>query len=164
MTGEQPVPPNDVRRRYAEILAPTQVLAIEVLFGLRASVQGVDTVLARWMGPDALTPGRFQVLAVLWAAGRAVPQREIVKALDVSRATVSALVDILVTAGHVAVRPDGQDKRQVLVELTDSGRATTLRLVKLNATRLREALQPLSDADLSALIDLLARMKSALER
>jgi DNA-binding MarR family transcriptional regulator len=162
--GDQPVAPDEVRRRYAELLAPGQIIALDVLFGLRTTVQGLDTVLARWMGRDALTPGRFQVLVVLWAADRPVPQRDIVKALDVSRATVSALIEILVDAGHIKVKPDPNDKRQVLVELTKAGRATTLRSVKSNADRLRKTFGTLTDADLRTLVGLLLRLNASLER
>jgi DNA-binding MarR family transcriptional regulator len=163
-SGDQPIPPNEVRRRYAEVLRPAQIVALDVLFGLRASVQGVDNALARWLGPDALTPGRFQVLVVLWAADRAVPQREIVEALDVSRATVSALVEILLAAGHVRVTPGSADKRHVLVELTAAGRATTLRLVKSNAARLRQTFGAFTDSELRTLVDLLLRLNASVER
>jgi DNA-binding MarR family transcriptional regulator len=164
MRINQPVPPTEVRRRYAEVLTPAQILALDVLFEVRASVQGVDTVLARWLGPDALTPGRFQVLVVLWAADRPVPQRDIVKALDVSRATVSALIEILAADGHIKVKPDPNDKRQVLVELTTTGGATTLRLVRSNTNRLRKTLGTFSDSELRTLADLLLRMNASLAR
>jgi DNA-binding MarR family transcriptional regulator len=163
-TGDQPVPPNEVRRRYAEVLTPTQNLALDVLFGLRASVQGVDTVLARWLGPDALTPGRFQVLVVLWAADRAIPQRDIVETLGVSRATVSALIEILVADGLIKVRPDPNDKRQVLAELTTTGKATTLRLIRSNTNRLRKTLKTFTDSELRTLADLLLRLNASLVR
>ncbi|MDB5408099.1 MAG: transcriptional regulator, MarR family [Rhodospirillales bacterium] len=122
----------------------------------------MDNVLARWLGPDALTPGRFQVLVVLWAAERPLPQRDIVKALDVSRATVSALVELLEASGHLKVTSDPDDKRQVLVELTTIGRATTLRLVKSNATRLRKALGTFTDTELRTLANLLLRLNAGL--
>ena len=160
----QPIPPDEVRRRYADILQPSHILALQVMFGLRAGVQGLNTTLARWLSPDALTPGRFQVLAVLWAAGRSVPQRDVVRALDVSRATVSALVEALQADGHVKVTPSLDDRRRVLIELTPAGRATILRLIKANAARLREAWGMLTDAELRSLLDTLSRLNAALER
>jgi DNA-binding MarR family transcriptional regulator len=121
-------------------------------------------VLAQWLGPDALTPGRFQILVVLWAANRPVPQREVVKALGVSRATVSALVETLVKDGYVEITPDPNDKRQVLVELTSTGKADTLRLIRSNTTRLRKSFADFSDADLRILADLLLRLNANLAR
>ena len=51
------VPPDHIRRRYHDFLPPGHALALEVLFALRAGVQGVDNALARWLGHDAMTPG-----------------------------------------------------------------------------------------------------------
>src|ERR1700753_3080494 len=87
------VPPHHIRRRYAEILPADQLSALELLFALRSSVQNIDNALSRWLGSDALTPGRLQVLAVLWSSDAPLPQKDIVAALRVSRATVSALLD-----------------------------------------------------------------------
>ncbi len=154
------LPPDNVRRRYASSLPPGQVLAIEVLFALRAGFQGVDNALSRWMGSDALTPGRWQVLVVLWSAARPMPQREIVEALKVSRATVSGLVEMLLAEGHVTATADAQDKRRILVALTPDGRIMTERLVHENAERLRGTFGALTDEELQTLAGLLARLVS----
>jgi len=152
------VPPDDVRWRYAAALPRGQQLALEVLFALRAGVQGVDNALSRWLGSDALTPGRWQVLVVLWSADRPLPQREIVDALKVTRATVSGLVETLLREGHLTTTLDPEDKRQVLVSLTPGGRNTTARLVRENAVRLRHTFRGLNDDELQQLGRLLARM------
>lgn len=152
------LPPESVRVRYAELLPPGNALALEVLFALRAGVQEIDNTLSRWLGGDALTPGRWQVLVVLWSAKKALPQREIVDALKVSRPTVSALVETLSDEGHVTLTPDREDKRQVLVALTPDGRRMTARLVKENAERLRQTFRSLDDGELRQLVNLMARL------
>ena len=150
------VPPDFVRDRYAEILQPGEMLALEVLFSVRSSAQAMDRVVAGWLGPDALSPGRSQVLMVLWAHGKPVPQREIVTALNVSRANVSVLVSSLADEGYVTLLPDKANKRQVLASLTLSGKEMTLRLVRETAAGLRQRLA-ISDVELKLLADLLAR-------
>ncbi len=152
------VPPDRVRRRFAAVLPPGDLLAIEVLFALRSGVQGIDNALSRWLGSDALTPGRWQVLVVLWSAEGPLPQREIADALKVSRPTVSGLVEALSAEGHVTLTADAEDKRQVLVALTQSGRRMTARLVKDNAARLRRTFGGLDDGELRQLADLMARL------
>ena len=152
------LPPENVRRRYAAVLPPGPLLAIETLFGLRAAAQGVDNVLSRQLGADALTPGRWQVLVVLWAADGPLPQRDIVSALKVSRPTISDLVEVLARDGHVTAAPDAADGRQVLVALTEAGRRTTSRLIEENAARLRQTFGALTDAELRRLTDLLSRL------
>ena len=158
--GDAParVPPDHLRRRYAEILPASDVLALEMLFTLRSTVQVVDNTMARWMGSDAISPGRFQVLALLWSGTDAMPQRDIVAALRVSRATVSDLIEALVREAMVATEPSSTDRRQVLCRLTEEGRAATERLIRSNATRLRESFGGLSDAELVTLTSLLGRL------
>ena len=134
------------------------MLPIEVLFALRVGVQGIDNALSRWLGSDALTPGRWQVLVVLWSAARPMPRREIVEALKVSRATVSGLVETLLAEGHVTATADAQDKRRILVALTPDGRIMTERLVHENAERLRDTFGALKDEELQILAGLLARL------
>jgi hypothetical protein len=73
-------------------------------------------------------------------------------------------VEILLAAGHVRVTPGSADKRHVLVELTAAGRATTLRLVKSNAARLRQTFGAFTDPELQTLVDLLLRLNASLER
>lgn len=151
------VPPEFVRRRYAEALPPGDALALELLFALRSGVQSIDNLVSRWLGDDALTPGRWQVLVVLWSSERPLPQREIVAALNVSRATVSALVKTLQREGHVLVAPDPGDGRHALVSLTPAGRAMTDRLIRETAGNLRGCLR-LDDAELRLLTGLLSRL------
>ncbi|MCQ8239705.1 MarR family winged helix-turn-helix transcriptional regulator [Rhizosaccharibacter radicis] len=151
------VPPGHVRRSYAERLPPGDALALETLFSLRATAQAIDNVVSRWLGEDALTPGRWQVLAVLWSRDRPVPQREIVDALKVSRANVSMLIDALRGEGHVSAIADPGDGRQVLVALTEEGRTITDRLVRDTARRLRATLA-LDDEELRRLVALTGRL------
>lgn len=147
-----------MRRHYDRVLPPGPALAVKVLFALRASIQDLDNRLAVWLGSDALTPGRLQVLMVLLARDQPISQREIVRALKVSRATVSDLVEVLRVDGHVTTAQGAEDKRQVLVALTPTGRAMTVRLAHDNADRLRSEFAALSDGELRTLADLLVRL------
>ncbi|WP_175821265.1 MarR family winged helix-turn-helix transcriptional regulator [Burkholderia sp. BCC0419] len=162
MKAKYLLPPSEVRRHYSQVLAPGQVTALDLLFGLRACVQTVEKELSKGLGDDALTPGRFQVLTVLWAAQHPVPQREIVNALGVTRATVSHLVDGLLTEGHVHVTSTETDKRQVLVELTPTGRRMTMRLVQANAERLENLFRALEKGDSESLARLLSRLATVM--
>lgn len=154
----QPLPPAEARRRYQQLLPTDQIAAMNVLFDLRAAVQRIDNMLSRWLGDDALSPGRFQVLIVLWAASEPVLQRDIVKALQVSRATVSELVESLAAEGYLSTAQSPDDKRQVLVELSAMGREATARIVRANAARLRAAFGGLTDEDLRTLSATLMRL------
>ena len=132
-------------------------MALDALFALRSSVQAVDNVVARWLGDDALTPGRWQILAVLWSHDRPVPQREIVEALKVSRANVSVLVGALQKKGLVAAEADPDNGRQVLVGLTTDGRTMADRLIRQTAANLRQSFA-LTDDELELLTGLVRRL------
>ena len=152
------MPPENVRRRYADLLPATDLLAMETLFALRSGAQTVENGLARWLGEDALTLGRLQVLVVLWSHREPVPQRELVQTLKVSRATISGLVEALVNEGLLETRPDAHDGRKVLVSLTPAARKMTERLIAENASRLRGTFHSLNDRELRTLVGLLSRL------
>ena len=152
------LPPERVRRRYAVTLPPRDLVALDVLFALRAGMHGLETTLSRWLGSDALTPGRWQVLVVLWSADVPLAQRDIVTALKVTRATVSGLIGMLIAEGQVTTTVDPNDRRKVLVELTPNGRQMIERQVRENAAHLRKAFGALTDDELHRLVDLLARL------
>ena len=152
------VPPDKVRQHLARTLPKPSDLAFEVMFAVRADVQALDNILTRWLEDDGLTPGRMQVLVVLWAHDGPIPQRDIVRLLKVTRPTISGLIDALRAEGHVTTAQDAADKRQVLVKLTPSGRSMIARLAQQTGTRLRAAFGALSDAELGTLTDLLRRL------
>lgn len=157
------VPPDNIRRVYDRVLPASQALALEVLFGLRAGVQEIDNLLSAWLADEGLTPGRFQVLVVLWAATGPVAQREIVAALRVTRATVSGLVETLRRDGYLETAVNADDARQVFVSLTASGSAKIDRIARENSDRLRGALTGLSDADLRTLVTMLQQASASLK-
>lgn len=154
---DSPVPSDAVRHRLAESLPERDKIALEVAFALRGSVQKIDAALGRFLSDDALTPGRWQVLVVLWSHDGPVPQSDIVKSLEVSRATISGLVEVLRVDGHVKTTVSAADRRQVYVDLTDAARAMTGRLIKKNASRLRDEFHLLNDADLRQMLSTLRK-------
>ena len=128
---------------------------MEIVFSLRTDALAIDNALTRWLAQDGVSPGRFQLLVVLWAAMAPVPQRYIVQVLKVTRATVSASVEHLLRQGHVSCAPGVEDGREVFVALTPSGRRFTTRLVKEHAVRLRSYFSHLSPAELTTAADVL---------
>jgi len=70
-----------------------------------------------------VTYHQFQVLRILEAADKPLPQGTIGEHLLVSRANLSGLIDRLVSASLVRRRSTRKDRRVVLVDLTDRGRA-----------------------------------------
>jgi DNA-binding MarR family transcriptional regulator len=129
-------PPDFLMEAYARELTPDQFLAIRLLFALRNAVQRVNGDLASWLGPDALSPGRMQLLMILHARKGPVLQRDLVGFLGISRASVSELLEVLSRDGMVVTRPDISHGRRMFVELTPHGYGAAERQIRENARRL----------------------------
>lgn len=154
---ESPIPSDAVQQRLSEFVPESDKLALELAFTLRRSVQKVDAALGRFLHSDALTPGRWQVLVVLWSRDAPTSQSEIVDALEVSRATVSGLVDALRSDGHVTTIVDPDDRRKTSVTMTDTAREMTARLIKKNASRLRDEFASLNEDDFRQILHTLRK-------
>ncbi|WP_342628344.1 MarR family transcriptional regulator [Nguyenibacter vanlangensis] len=161
--SERTVISADIRQKMATVLDADAMSAIELMFSLRSVVQGLDNVFTRWLEKDALTPGRWQVLVILWAADAPIPHRVIVQTLKVSRATVSGLVEALLAQAYVEVAEDPQDRRQVLVALTSKGEQTTLRLLHENTHLLQHIFRNIR-AEIHELKNILSRIEGNLSR
>jgi MarR family transcriptional repressor of emrRAB len=153
-------PPPTVMEALCKRFAGRDLPALDVVFALRITAQQVDNTITEWMADTAGTPARFQILGLLWASGAdGVPHKEIVKALEVSRATVSGLMTSLERDGLVKSTVDRDDRRILIATLTSRGRAIVEKAIDSNAASLRAALASLSANELTTLTSLLQRLR-----
>src|SRR5580704_6615613 len=83
-------PPPTVMEALRKRFTGQDLPALDVVFAVRMTAQQLDNAITEWMAGTAGTPARFQILALLWASETSsVQHKEIVKALEVTRATVS---------------------------------------------------------------------------
>jgi DNA-binding MarR family transcriptional regulator len=133
---------------------------LETVFTLKTVNQQINNVLNEWLEGTAGSPARFQALALLWGAGdRVVPHQEIIAALQVKRATVSALMFSLEQEGLVQSIGDEKDRRRLLATLTEKGKRVINSALELNAHRLEKVFVDLSSDELQLLQSLLRRMR-----
>jgi DNA-binding MarR family transcriptional regulator len=145
-----------LRRRFAGHALP----ALDVVFALRMTAQQLDNAITEWMADTAGTPARFQIMVLLWASDASgVPHKEIVKALEVTRATVSGLMTGLERDGLVKSAVDRDDRRNLIATLTSRGRTIVEKAVDANVTSLRAAFAPLSANEQATLTSLLRRLR-----
>ncbi|RUL79981.1 MarR family winged helix-turn-helix transcriptional regulator [Dyella choica] len=153
-------PPQYLRQAYLERFPPEAFQRVETVFALRSATQQITNVLNEWLEGTAGSQARFQTLALLWGAGgRLVPHQDIIAALQVKRATVSALMYSLEQDGLVQSAGDPQDRRRLLAKLTEKGREVITRAMEMNAGRLKNALAGLSTDELVLFQSLLARVR-----
>ena len=159
-TSEQSFPTSYMREAYLRRFPLAAAQRLETVFTLRSVSQQINNVLNEWLEGTAGSPSRFQTLALLWAAGdRYVPHQEIIAALQVKRATVSALMFSLEQEGLVQSIGDENDRRRLLATLTEKGKSIIASALELNAKRLEKVLVDLSPDELQLLQSLLRRMR-----
>lgn len=155
-----PEPPPTVRDALRRRLTGRDLPALGVVFALRITAQQVDNAITEWMADTAGTPARFQILGLLWASETGdVPHKEIVKALEVTRATVSGLMTALERDGLVKSSVDREDRRNLVATLTPRGRAIVEKAIDSNTASLRAAFATLSADELETLTSLLQRLR-----
>lgn len=152
------LPPEFVRASQFRELSPEHAAPLKLLFSLRACMHRINADLNQWLGADALSPGRMQMLMVLWASPAPLKQRDLVEALNVSRPSVSELVETLEREGLVVTTPDTKDRRAMRVALTPTGRRTAERQLHENAARLSETFNGLTTDEQNALGALIDRL------
>jgi DNA-binding MarR family transcriptional regulator len=153
-------PPPTVMEALRKRFSRSDLPALDVVFALRMTAQQLDNTITEWMADTAGTPARFQILASLWASeANGVPHKEIVKALEVTRATVSGLMTNLERDGLVKSSVDHDDRRNLVATLTSRGRAIVEKAIDSNAASLHAALEPLSADELETLKSLLQRLR-----
>lgn len=103
-----------------------------------------------------------------WRALTAISRREgltqgrLAEVLEVEPITLCRMVDRLEEAGHVERRRDPRDRRAWNLYLTEKSRPLIDQLRTIGDRAIDEALDGVTDAERTALIDLLARIRTNL--
>jgi len=151
-------PPAPVVAALRARFSSREFQAIRLIFALRATAQTVDNALTSWFAGTTGSVARFQIIMLLWASSTAVPHKDIVSALGVTRATISGLMAGLERDGLVQSDFDPGDRRSQLASLTAEGRAVAEEAVANNEKGLRAAFASLTKDDFSAAMSLLQRI------
>lgn len=111
---------------------------------------------------EALAPLDIHVreLGVLLVIDRSEPgsQQQIAERMGVDRTTMVAIIDSLQTKGIIARRPDTDDRRRNLIEITPAGHDILRQATVASDQAEAQLLAPLNTQDAELLRDLLARV------
>ena len=155
-----PTPPPAIKEVLRSRLSGRELQAVEAVFALRIASQQAENAITEWLAETAGSPARHEIMMLLWAAdGRAVPHKDIVAVMGVTRATVSELMAALERQGVVSSSVDPDDRRQLLATLTPRGEAVMGKGMEVNKARLRQAFASVSSSELDALTALLKRVR-----
>ena len=110
-----------------------------------------------------VTQTQFLVLIAIHAAGRC-PMGTLARNMHVQMPTATGIVNRLVRAGYVRRTPDPEDRRQVLVHVTDKGRTFIHDFQGIIRHRWEEVLKALQPAELGAFYRVVTKLREHLER
>jgi len=144
---ERPHDHKDELRLWLRLFTCKEVIESEVRRRLRDSF-------------DVTLP-RFDLMAQLYRAPKAMTLGELSQRMMVSNGNVTGLVDRLLEQGLVSRRPSPKDRRAQLVSLTVEGRRFFRTMARANGDWIAEMLADLSADDIETLMRLLAKTKAS---
>lgn len=123
--------------------------------------RSIEEVFARY----GLTIGEFDVLAALRRVGapHVMTPTELARVLMLSPAGMTNRLDRLERSGSIVRQPDPDDRRSLLVVLTDAGRELVDRAVGEHVANERRLLAPLTAAERNALDKALRKLLTQFE-
>lgn len=127
----------------------------QVGFLLRMANQRHIAIFTRQIGD--LTPPQFAAMAKLHEVGD-TSQNQLGALVTMDAATIKGVIDRLRARGFVALARHPEDKRRLVVSLTEQGRETIAGLLPLAREISRETVAPLTRAEADNLIALLKRI------
>jgi uncharacterized protein YjbI with pentapeptide repeats len=101
-------------------------------------------------GHDDIPESGLYLIGRLAQAGEGVPIGRLVDALGITKQGAGQLVDTLVTRGYMTRTPSQADRRQLIVTLTDRGRAAAAALTKARKTIDAELADVVPEADIES--------------
>ncbi|AMY18356.1 MULTISPECIES: MarR family winged helix-turn-helix transcriptional regulator [Nocardiaceae] len=113
--------------------------------------------------PFGLPPSHGRALKVLARSNGPVRPGYLADRLRIAPRSVTDVVDALVEAGLVRRRPDDTDRRAVLVDLTDDGRALAADVARAQRRASAGLFDVLDEGDQRALEALLGRLVTAVD-
>lgn len=110
-----------------------------------------------------LSPAAFQVLAIIEGAGAALPPSVISERALVTSGTMTSLLDTLTRRGLVRRTSHPDDRRMLLVDITDAGRDVVDVVLPVTHRITQEMFANLSETERGRLLRLLGRVQEQLE-
>lgn len=105
-----------------------------------------------------LTPQQFGLLRFLWEED-GITQVELSTRSQIDRTTIGGLIDRLELSGLLKRLPHPEDRRAYRISLTAAGRNLEAELSPLGEELHRAILEPLTPAEVQALLAILQKMK-----
>lgn len=125
-------------------------------------------IMHQHLADHGISQGRFLVLMLLIEkpdVDYPCPSSpaEIADMANVSRATVTGLLDTLEKDGFVSRTPDPNDRRAITISITDAGRAFMANILPTHFRILSHLMKPLSSDERNSLVNILAKISTHIQ-
>ncbi len=106
-----------------------------------------------------LTLGQFDILATLRRHGKkgGLSPTQLLESVVLSSGGMTARLDALAFAGYIARKPNPDDRRMVVIEMTSKGRRVIENATKTRFKEAKDSLPPLDANEMTTLTGLLRR-------
>ena len=148
--AERPHDHKDELRLWLRLFACKEVIESEVRRRLRDSF-------------DVTLP-RFDLMAQLYRAPKAMTLGELSQRMMVSNGNVTGLVERLVESGHLDRRTSDADRRVQVIRLTKAGRAEFRKMAAEHELWIADVFGDLTPKDVRELMRLLAKTKASAQK
>lgn len=133
------------------------VLDDQIGFLLRRAHQRATSVFTGNFAEFNLTPTQFAALAKIAEQG-GVSQNRLGRMTAMDPATMKGVIDRLLERALITRRPDPDDRRRAILELTGSGADLLDRAIPSGFRTTAETLDPLTPQERAAIVELLAKI------
>ena len=137
--------------------APEYLLEDQVGHLLRRAHQRHTAIFQATIADQQLTPLQFAALMKLADVGEA-SQNHLGRLTAMDAATMQGVIKRLIARGLIARRPDPDDRRRLLLTLTDDGRVLVAVATARGHRISDETLEPLSPSERQTFLKLLRRL------
>ena len=142
-------------------LHPGDLLAHRALESLIRAESSVRRRLSADLEREGLSATGFSVLVVLTTAGGELELRALRHRLRTSKANATEVVSTLAGRGFVTRRRPPEDRRMVLVEITEAGAELVDRLVPEHTERVAQAFSVLDEDEKRSLTEICRKLAAA---
>jgi DNA-binding MarR family transcriptional regulator len=144
-------------KRYPELDIASIETCLAFLHTTADVYQALDVHFARY----GLSRGKFTLLMQLYLADeKGLTPSECAQRADVTKATITGLLDGLERDGLVRRFPDSEDRRMLRLQLTDKGQDLLSQMLPDHFCRTTDLMANLTDSEKKTLIKLLNKVRT----
>jgi len=133
--------------------------AVRTGLAMRHNVKEIQSAIHAHFARYDLSPARFTVLVLLMhAQEEGLNPAELAEEVDVSRASMTGLLDVLEHAGLITRAQHPSDRRMVAIQITDKGRQTVLDMLPDHFRRISRVVGQLTPDERRTLVSLMTKL------